>query len=317
MAGSPPAPASILALSDTRAGVRNAALGLAEAIAARLGVEAAHFALPRAKGLLQRRPPLPEAAPTIAVGAGRAAQGALVALGRRGAKTVYVQDPRRAYRRFDLVVAPAHDRVGERVGVPNLVETIGGPNRITPVRLLAARREWRSLAELPSPRAGVLVGGPSGRQGFTAEVLARHTRAFADVLLHGGSLLVTTSRRTPGTVRDGLERLAERHPGRVWVWDGSGANPYLGLLAHAELVLVTEESSNMLCEACATAKPVFRLPMAGRPGKFIRLYAQLAERCHVRPWDGKLEAEPYIPLQETRRAAKIVVERLGLERLAL
>ncbi len=67
----------------------------------------------------------------------------------------------------------------------------------------------------------------------------------------------------------------------------------------------------MLTEACATGKPVYRLPMAGLAGKFAALYARLEGRCGVRRYDG-LAVEPYEPLDETTRVARIILERMGV-----
>jgi len=59
----------------------------------------------------------------------------------------------------------------------------------------------------------------------------------------------------------------------------------------------------MLTEAASTGKPVFILPMQGKAGKFAHLYQSLSERCHVKPFNGKLDANTYEPLDETRHAA--------------
>jgi len=60
----------------------------------------------------------------------------------------------------------------------------------------------------------------------------------------------------------------------------------------------------MLTEAASTGKPVFTLPMQGKPGKFEQLYKSLYERCNIRPFDGILTSENYPPLEETQRIAE-------------
>ena len=296
----------ILAVADERAGVRNQAQGLAEALATQVGGQARLLVVSSKDR--KRFAPLTQAVPDIAIGCGRAAQAELVGLRRRGAKTVYVQDPRSGYGRFDLVVAPRHDGVM----ASNAIPMTGGPHRVDAERLGEAAKAWESLDALPSPKVAVMVGGKSGRHDFDADVLAAHTKAMAEVLALGGSLMISVSRRTDDVIADGFARLAERHPTRVRVYRGDGPNPYLGFLAHAEVVLVTEDSANMLVEACATGVPVFRLPMAGSAGKFGALYADLEDKCHVRRWDGSFAAESYAPLEETARVAGILAERLQL-----
>jgi len=62
----------------------------------------------------------------------------------------------------------------------------------------------------------------------------------------------------------------------------------------------------MLTEACVTGKPVYRLPMAGKPGKFQSLYAALETRCGVVSYTGQTAGEDYAPLNETARIAQLV-----------
>jgi len=69
---------------------------------------------------------------------------------------------------------------------------------------------------------------------------------------------------------------------------------------------VTEDSTNMLTEACVTGKPVYRLPMSGQAGKFQTLYDALERRCGVTPYEGQLNGKAYPPLDETTRMAEVV-----------
>ena len=60
----------------------------------------------------------------------------------------------------------------------------------------------------------------------------------------------------------------------------------------------------MLTEACATGKPVFRLPMAGAAGKFQTLHDALEMRCGVTSYTGQVRGDDYPPLDETARMAR-------------
>jgi len=60
----------------------------------------------------------------------------------------------------------------------------------------------------------------------------------------------------------------------------------------------------MLTEAASTGKPVFTMPMQGKPGKFQQLYDSLAQRCNIRAFDGNINSETYDPLEETKRKAQ-------------
>jgi hypothetical protein len=74
----------------------------------------------------------------------------------------------------------------------------------------------------------------------------------------GGSVFVTTSRRTPVTAVRALEEQL-RGAAHFHRWSHeqpSDGNPYFGYLALADVFIVTGESASMLSDACATGKPV-------------------------------------------------------------
>ena len=74
-------------------------------------------------------------------------------------------------------------------------------------------------------------------------------------------MLVSTSPRTRAEAAESLFAAISR-PAFLHCWSENGSNPYLGLLAIANFLVVTGDSASMLSEACATGKPVyiFKLP---------------------------------------------------------
>ena len=78
----------------------------------------------------------------------------------------------------------------------------------------------------------------------------------------GVGVAVTPSRRTdPAVTRVLAETLA---PLGGYVWDGSGDNPYFGMLALADAIVVTMDSVSMVSEAVATTAPVMLARLPGR-----------------------------------------------------
>ena len=297
---------TIWVVSDGRRGIENQALGLAEALEARLkGAVHIERVVARKDGFVT----LPaESTPDIWIGCGRAA----IPLARRQRRIfpdcvfVYVQDPRTRHNDFDLVIAPRHDRL---TGA-NVLPMIGSPNRVTHDMLTTAKSAFsRELEAYASPRAAVLIGGDSKR--FKLDnAAANYLETRLDSLLARDlSLMVTVSRRTPERVRDRFrERFADQD--QVWYFDGDGPNPYFAFLAAADWIFVTEESTNMLVEACATGTPVYVLPLSGTPGKFARLHADLEAHGAVRPYLGEPDRWTYTPLLETQRVADQMLARV-------
>ncbi|MEE2526398.1 mitochondrial fission ELM1 family protein [Hyphobacterium sp. HN65] len=294
----------IWAVADTRRGVENQAIGLAEALSRVLGGKV-HRAVIRDDGYVT----LPDADnPAIWIGCGRPA----IAVARQHRKSypdarfVYVQDPRGHYGQFDAIVAPQHDRLSK----PNSLSMIGSPNRLTPERLAAEKARFDDrIAQLPGPRAAVLIGGPNKRLKMSPAVTAAIAQRCQWVLEQGHSLMVSTSRRTPLPLRQLLAGLEENE--RCWVYDGEGENPYFSFLAAADRIFVTEDSTNMLTEAAFTGKPVYSLPLDGNPGKFRLLHAALEAKGILRPFLGRLDDWTYVPLDETTRIATLLARQFS------
>ena len=103
-----------------------------------------------------------------------------------------------------------------------------------------------------------MVGGNAGPYVLDAEaaaLLGRAASAFAAKA--GGSLLVTTSARTPEPAIDALAAALDGpHELFRWTPEAAADNPYFGYLAVADQFIVTCESMSMLAEACSTCKPV-------------------------------------------------------------
>ena len=113
--------------------------------------------------------------------------------------------------------------------------------------------------------------------------------------------MVTMSRRTgpemEAAIRDALAGTT------AFIWDGQGENPYFGLLALADHLLVTEDSASMVSEAAVTGKPISIVALEGGSPKFARFHVAMRAHGATRPFDGSLNSWNYDPLDETARAA--------------
>ena len=222
------------------------------------------------------------------------------------ALAVQLQDPRVPTELFDMVVPPEHD---ELEGA-NVVPIIGSPNIITPERLAEAGARWQSFFQsYPSPRVAVLIGGKSKAHRFEpadAQLLADQLRALSH---QGYSLFVTASRRTGEAQMKILQESLTA--GTTYLWDGTGDNPYLGMLALADAILVTSDSTNMMVEAAGTGKPVHIVQLMCTNPKFGNLIERLSKLGIARRFDGSIAHWTYEPLHETARVASIIRRKLG------
>lgn len=312
----------IRAISDGRAGNARQADALAGMLADGTGFETLtleprlpwRWAAPRqwpgaGRGYGDAFASLLTAPPALAVGCGRQAALATRLLKARGTRTVQILDPRIDPAHWDLVVVPEHDPLRG----PNVIPMLGSLHPVDERWLADARHDHAAYADLPSPRTAFLLGGNSAharfdRMGF--EVMASKFEAV--LAREGGSVLITTSRRTDPELIAALAHRYDDTPGVVWRGTEDGPNPYPGLLAWADRIVCSPDSVNMMSEACATRVPVFVFDpgrVRGRPRAFVDA---LLARGRIRAMDATLAPFDVEPLRETARVAALVAERLGI-----
>ncbi|WP_305805293.1 mitochondrial fission ELM1 family protein [Stenotrophomonas sp. YIM B06876] len=248
--------------------------------------------------------------PALAIGCGRQAAAALRLLRAHGTRTVQILDPRLPARHWDLVVVPEHDRLRGS----NVLTLLGSLHPVTDEWLALGRAAFSSFEQLPGPRTALLVGGPTEHAPWRQqEIVPLFRQLAAQIRASGGSVLATTSRRTPAAVAAALLKAFDDVPGVIWSDGGDGTNPYAGLLGWADRVVCTPDSVNLLSEACATRVPVAVLLGHRAKARLARFQHALRERGRL--LDG-LEATPadtgIEPLRETPRIAAEVKARLGL-----
>lgn len=256
-------------------------------------------------------PPWPE----LLIGSGRKSIAPALAVKRAsGGQTfcVQVQNPVASLDKFDLVVAPNHDRLSG----DNSLSTLCSLHGITTAVLDDARPLFADVvAGLPRPMIAVLLGGNNAVYRMDESVGARLADDLATLAnAKGYGLAITASRRTPDDVLAIIkQRLADALAStRAVIWDGTGANPYLGYLAHADAILVTGDSVNMISEAAATGKPVHVIELPGGSDKFRRFHAAMGEAGITRPFTGAIEQWSYTVPDDTARAAAEIRHRMKL-----
>ena len=246
--------------------------------------------------------------PDLVIGCGGMAAAVLAALRSPKCRVVQVQNPRMSLGRFDLVIANRHD---ELTG-PNVIVTRTALHRVTQRRLAEEADRWRDrFAALPRPLVAVLLGGSNGRYRLDAEIGGVLAADLATMMRRDRvGIMLTPSRRTdPGVTRLLSDALT---PLGGWVWDFTGDNPYFGMLALADLIVVTQDSVSMISEAAATRAPVLFAPLPGRSRRQGLFIQTMLSEGRVRPFDGRFAPWPVSPLNDTPEAAAEMRRRLSI-----
>jgi len=206
--------------------------------------------------------------PDLILSAGRRNEPACRWIQREAApqrvRLVHMGRPWAAIERFDLIVTTPQYRLPRR---ENVLHNMTPLHRVTNKRLRADAEAFRErVSHLEPPYIAVVLGGSSGPYSFDERAgrrLAEQAGALARRL--GGSLLITTSARTP---RHALDALMEdlQAPHYLYRWSKEAMeNPYFAFLGLADSIVVTGDSVSMMAEGCATEKPVYLFDLGEGP----------------------------------------------------
>ncbi|MDD5586595.1 MAG: mitochondrial fission ELM1 family protein [Alphaproteobacteria bacterium] len=313
-------------VTDGKAGMENQCLGLAEALGLKPIVKRIKLRTPWRQltpflrhglrwAFSPEGDPVAPPWPDLLIATGRHSVPASLYVRRSTLKngaartfTVQLQNPVIDPSRFDLVVVPRHD---ELTG-PNVMTTRGALHRVTPEMLKSEGEKFLpQIKDLPRPWLGVLIGGSNSVYSLTPREMMPLAAQLAELAkTSGGSLIVTPSRRTGeanlAILQDSLKDVPHL------IWDGTGTNPYYGILGLADAFFVTGDSVNMVSEACTTGKPVHVIELAGGSDKFRRFHQSLRDDGLTRPFMGKLEQWAYAPLNDLQLVAERVKTMMGL-----
>ncbi len=253
--------------------------------------------------------PLTPPWPKLVIAAGRRTLPVLRYIKKQSpsTKVVYLMWPG-AYDELDLIAAPAHDKAPS---LPNVIHTLAPVHAVTPEALAAARAAWEpQFAHLPRPWVALSLGGNTKQGSYTPADWSELIKQ-AQTLAGAGSLLITTSRRTPPEAVALIEPLLST-PHLLHRWDTDKDNPYLGLVGASDAIVVTGDSLSMCAEACVSGKPVYIYANPSvAPAKHRALHAELYLRDMARPLDATstLDWQPAAPLDDAGQVAAEIRRR--------
>ena len=261
--------------------------------------------------------PLSPPWPDVLITSGRQAAALALEIKRLSQGKTFIVHTQKPYvhsERFDSLLLPEHDRLSG----PHIFNTRWALHKVTNAKLARARTEWQSrFTDYPGPYLAVLLGGSTNKYTLSEADFSAFLAALDQmVAAWQGSILITPSRRTG---EEQIKRMQEHYLNnkRVYIYDLAGDNPYMGMLALADSLAVTNDSVNMISEACYTGKPVYIIPFKGhsarRPQQFIDA---LVRDGFVRYFTDSFASWNYQIANDTERAASwLAAQILATKRL--
>jgi len=244
------------------------------------------------------------------------------------AKTVTCRRPSPVgIQHFDLAILPR--MYWSRRDRANVCKTLGVPNRVRPEKLEAQRKELQTDLNLSNQRRiGILIGGEDRYDTITETTATRIIEVLQQFTTKWDSqLLLTTSRRTPPSVENLIsKRLSDTQRCPILVLahsENSLTDPVGTIFALSDVIIVTEDSFSMVCEAASSGKRVIILAVdhkTRRRPKRHQVYSEIMRHASVMcsgvedleiALETALAAEsPVKPLQDTQVAATAVRQLL-------
>ena len=196
--------------------------------------------------------------PDIVIAAGRktAPIARYIKRQKSDVKLIHILWPESGIKEFDLIILPQHDNRQDYAN--NITRIHGALSNITPQILLAAKEKWEAkFMQYNSPFIALLIGGSTRKMKYTVDHLKEliyRANNYAKEL--SGTLLVTTSRRTDKEFIGQIKSLIDV-PNYFYEFSSDKENPYLGIIAISDAIIVTGDSISMCVDCCSAKKPVY------------------------------------------------------------
>lgn len=197
----------------------------------------------------EMKPPNLHKNPEVIITCGRR----MAALGKHykkliNCKHIQILNPNDNPKNYDLLICPEHDSLSS----VNCINIKGSLHKISPKYL--KHQQVKPTLVSSKKSIALFIGNPSVPFFDQLDDLSHAIRS--NFPLH--NLIVCGSRRTPNK-HFALIRKTFKHAQLCWLEVDDGGNPYQSLLTHSSQFVVTADSINMVCEACATLKPVIAI----------------------------------------------------------
>jgi uncharacterized protein len=174
-------------------------------------------------------------------------------------RIINIMWPELGYQDFDLIIAPFHDVINKKIETNNICTIAGSISNITPDFLRLNLGKWQKFFQsYKAPFISLIIGGNTKNTKFTIS----HAEEIIDFALaiakkHDATILCSFSRRTPKNIKEFISnQLSAKH----YIFDpteNDSENPYVGLLAISNIIIVTGDSISMCVDACSAGKIVY------------------------------------------------------------
>lgn len=217
-------------------------------------------------------------------------------------KNIHIQDPKISPKNFDLIITPQHDN---KINSENIIRSVGALHYLNEEEVINKNNGENVIT--------FVLGGPNKYYNFKKEDLEVHFEKINNNK-NLKKINVIASRRTPKSVFDFLSLKFNR---QEFCYDFSlNKKNYTNAYAEASHIVVTCDSTSMISEAAITGKPLYvaKLPNFRNDYRFEKFLQSFKDLNIIKEFNGNLEHWTYEKLYESKRIAKIIIEKFNLDK---
>ncbi|WP_440679967.1 mitochondrial fission ELM1 family protein [Candidatus Pelagibacter sp. HIMB1517] len=217
-------------------------------------------------------------------------------------KNIHIQDPKISSKNFDLIITPQHDN---KINSENIIRSVGALHYLNEEEVINKNNGENVIT--------FVLGGPNKYYNFKKEDLEVHFEKINNNK-NLKKINVIASRRTPKSVFNFLSSKFNR---LEFCYDFSlNKKNYTNAYAEASHIVVTCDSTSMISEAAITGKPLYvaKLPNFRNDYRFEKFLQSFKDLNIIKEFNGNLEHWTYEKLYESKRIAKIIIEKFNLDK---
>ncbi len=201
----------------------------------------------------------------------------------------------------NLIFTPFHDNVPAN---DHVIKTLGSP---APLEIIKIKKKNYKL----KPIISILIGGNHGKYKLKSTTI-NHILTETLNKLKQGSILISTSRRTPDNIINFIDKWATKNKVFKIIFHpkiNKGKNPLKEMIACADEFVVTGDSVSMVSQLCQYKKPVriiFNKKFCAE--KHIKFCTKLIDEGYAYPFESLLEKCDNIKsLNTTKKISKKIL----------
>ncbi len=268
--------------------------------------------------------------PDVVICAGRRLSSVALNIKKRSNNKTFViniMNPNLNFKKFDLIILPKHDCTNKHIldKCKNIIETNGTLNRVNREKICEENSKWNEFFKnYKHPLYSLIIGGDTKDYKFDPGYFGKMVKKLSEIVIKaGGSLLITTSRRTSDLCIKEM-KLNLRCNYYLYDWklenDESNmnknklGNPYYALMGISDFLIVTGDSMSMVSECCSTGKPVYIYMPEDSMAKKHKLFCNnLLKNGIVKVFNDlteEIEHYNYVPLDEVNRIKNVINNKI-------